>query len=209
MSITLVWNLSWLTFMSFFDSSTAFLQLFLAMHSSTLPFYWKRCRYQTASSNFRRVNHGNNNQALLFSWRNQHYPANIHLDEDVLKISWGRLSSLSSEDLFKTSLRCLGQGEYIRLGHTSSKDVLKTSSRCFDQDEYICLCHTSSRHLQEFFKTTSRCLQDVLQKHLQEIFNTSSRRFEDVFKTSSRHLQDFFKTCHQVKLFLLTQRYLL
>ena len=73
------------------------------------------------------------------------------------------------------------------------EDVFKTSSRCL-QDIF----KTSSRLLA---KTSSKHLQDALQKRLQDIFKTSSRRFQDVFKTSSRHLakmssrhlQDVFK----------------
>ena len=120
-------------------------------------------------------------------------PANIRLDEDVLKTSWRRLSSSSSKDVFKTSSRRLDQDEYVRLSLTSSEDVFKTSSRRLGQDQYIRLGHTSSRRLQDVFKTSSRRLQDV--------FKTSSRRLA---KTSSRHLQDVLKMYHQVKLFLLT-----
>ena len=84
-------------------------------------------------------------------------------------------------------------------------------------------------HLQDVFKTFSRCLsktssrhlEDVLQKSLQDIFETSWRRFDDVLNTSSRrlckiswrrlckmwskHLQDVYKKHHQVKLLLLTR----
>ena len=56
-----------------------------------------------------------------FSW---HFTVNICLNEDILKISWRRLSSSASEDVFKTSSRCLDQDEYSRLMHTSSEDVL-------------------------------------------------------------------------------------
>ena len=113
-----------------------------------------------------------------------HNPANIRLDEDVLKTSWRRLSSLSSEDVFiktnmfalalrlqKTSSRRLGQDQYIRLGYTSSRrlqDVFKTSSRR--------LAKTSSRHLQDVFKTSSKRLQDVSQIRLEDIFKTFWRR---------------------------------
>ena len=45
----------------------------------------------------------------------QTYPANIRLDEDVLR----RLSSSSSEDVFKTSSRRLDQDQYVRLSLTS------------------------------------------------------------------------------------------
>ena len=129
-----------------------------------------------------------------------------------MKTSWRRLLSSSSEDAFKTSSRRPDQGEYIRLTHASSENVFKTSSRRLDQDQYIRPGHTSSRRLQDVFKTSSRCLQDVLQKRLQDI-ETSSRRLakmfsrgiqkifkascKNVFKTSPRHLQDVFKTYYQ------------
>ena len=41
--------------------------------------------------------------------------------------SWTRLSSSSSEDVYKTSSRRLNQDEYIHHSHTSSEDVFKTS----------------------------------------------------------------------------------
>ena len=145
----------------------------------------------------------------LISITNEIYPANIRLDEDVLKTSWKRLSSSSSEDILKTSWRHLDQDEHVRLSLTSSEDifktswsrpiysswpyVFKTSSRRLGQDQYIRLGYTSSRRLQDVFKTSSRRLQDV--------FKTSSRRLAN---TSWRHLQDVLKTYHQVKLFLLT-----
>ena len=124
--------------------------------------------------------------------------ANIRLDEDVLKTSWRRFSSSSSEDVLKTSSRCLHQDEYIAL----IIRLWKTTSRRLDQDQYIRLGHTSSRPLhdvfktsyQDVFKTFSRNLQDLLQKRFRDIFKMSSRRFEDLFKTSSRRLQNFFKT---------------
>ena len=111
----------------------------------------------------------------LFFLRVDSNPANIHLDEGVLKTCWRRLSSLSSEDVFKTSSsrriyslysyvfgKGLDQDKYIRLGHTSSirlQDVFKMSSRRLhihlthvfrrrlEQDQYIRLSHTSSRRL--------------------------------------------------------------
>ena len=136
-------------------------------------------------------------------------PANIRLDEDVLKTSWRRLSSSSSKDVFKTSSRRLDQDEYVRLSLTSSEDVFKTSSRRLGQDQYIRLGHTSSRRLQDVFKTSSRRLAKTSSRHLQDVL---PRRLQDVFKTSSkllantswRHLQDVLKTYHQVKLLLLT-----
>ena len=118
------------------------------------------------------------------------FPANICLDEDVLKTSWRRLSSSSLEDVFKMSSRRIDQDEYVHPSLTSSEDVFKTSSRHLGQDQYIRLGHMSSRRFQDVFKTSSRCLQDVL-----------PRRLQDVLKTSSRHLQDVFKEYYQVNLF--------
>ena len=42
-------------------------------------------------------------------------PVNICLGESVLKTTWRRLLSSSSEEIFKTSSRCLGLGECIHL----------------------------------------------------------------------------------------------
>ena len=121
-------------------------------------------------------------------------PANIRLDEDVLKTSRRRLSSSSSEYFFKTSSRRLDQDEYVRLSLTSSEDVLvKTNIFVL----VICLqdvLKTSSRRLQNVFKTSSRRLQDV--------FKMSSRHLQDVLQ---RYLQDVFKAYHQVNLFYLTR----
>ena len=145
-------------------------------------------------------------------------PANIRLDDDVLKTSWRLPSSSSSEGVLKASSRRLDQDEYVWLRLTSSEDVLKRSSRRLGQDQYIRLGHTSSRHLQGIFKTS---YQDVLPRRLQNVFKTSwktslrtsSRHLQDVLKTYSRnlqdvlqrYLQDVFKTYHQVKLFLSTR----
>ena len=96
-----------------------------------------------------------------------------------MKTFWRRLEVFFRLRLQKTSSGRLDQGEYICLIHTSSEDVFKTSSRHLDQDHYIRLGYLSSRHL-----------RDVFQKRLQDIFKTSSSCFEDVFKASSRHLQD-------------------
>ena len=120
----------------------------------------------------------------------------------LMKTSWRRLSSSSSEDVFKTSSRRLDQDEYVRLSLTSSEDVFKTSWSRPIYSSWLYVFKTSSRRLQDVFKTSSRHLQDVLPRRLQNVFKTSSRRLA---KTSSRHLQDVFKTYHQVKLFLLTR----
>ena len=98
----------------------------------------------------------------------------------MMKTSWRRLSSSSSEDvLIKMNIFAL----VIRLQ--------KTSSRRLDQDQYIRLGHTSSRRVQDVFKTFSRHLQDVLPRCLQDVFMTSCK---NVFKTSLRLLEDVLKT---------------
>ena len=105
--------------------------------------------------------------------RRSYYPANIRLDEDVLKTSF--------VSVFRR-----------RLQKTSSEDVFKTSSRPIYSS-----CHMSSRSLQDVFKTSSRRFEDVFKtssKRLQDIFKASSRRLQHVSKTSSRCLQDIFKT---------------
>ena len=123
-------------------------------------------------------------------------PENIRLDEDVLKTSWRRLSSSSSEHIIKTSSRRLAQDEYICLSHMSSEDVLiKTNILIL----VICLLDVLPRHFQDVFKTSSirlpktssRHFQYVLQKRLQDIFKTSSKRLQDILQ---RCLQDIFKT---------------
>ena len=109
-------------------------------------------------------------------------PANIRLDENILKMSWGRFSSCSSEEVFKTSSRHLAQDQHI-LGKRSCQVVFQKRL----QD----ICNTSSRCFQEVFKMSLRHSQDVLLRRLQDVLQ--------------RYLQDVFKTYHQVKLFLLTR----
>ena len=96
-------------------------------------------------------------------------PANIRLDEDVLKTSFVFVFRRRLQDvLIKTNMFALT----LRLQ--------KTSSSRLGQDQYVCLGHMSSRRLQDLFKasskTSSRCLQDI--------FKTSCK---DIFKTFSRH----------------------
>ena len=116
------------------------------------------------------------------------YPANIRLDEDVLKTSFAFV--------FKTSWSRRTYSLYLYVFRRRLQDVLiKTSIFVL----VICLQNifkmasrrlgkTSSRHLQDVFKTFSRRLKDVLPVRLQDIFKTPLRRFEDDFKTSSRRL---------------------
>ena len=95
-------------------------------------------------------------------------------NKDVLWTSFGRAMPIGSEDVLKTS----DQNErIICLSHTSSEDVFKTSSRCLHKDQYIGLGRTSSRSLQDY----SKCLQDVLQKHLQDIFKTFCKDVSKTF----------------------------
>ena len=118
-------------------------------------------------------------------------PANIRLDEDVLKTSF--------VFVFRTRL---DQDEYTHLTLMISEDVFKTSTRRLDQDQYIRLGYTSSRRLQNVFRTSSRRLAKTSSRHLQDVSETFSRRVQDIFKTSSRylaktfsrHLQNVFKT---------------
>ena len=118
----------------------------------------------------------------------------------LLKTSWRRPLSSSSEYVFKMSLRRFDQDKYIRLSQKYWEEVFKTSSRRLDQNQYIRLDHTSSRSLQDIFKTSYqdvfkmslKCLQDVLQKRLQDIFKTPCK---DIFKTFSRGIIKLNSSC--------------
>ena len=81
----------------------------------------------------------------------------------MLKTLLRRLSSSSSEDVFKTSSRRLEQDEYVRLTLTSSEDVL----------------------VQTNVLVLAIRLQDVFEVFSRRLAKTSSRR---LVKTSSRHL---------------------
>ena len=89
------------------------------------------------------------------------YPANIRLDEEVLKTSFAFVFRRRLQDvLIKTSIFVL----VICL-----QDVFKTSC-------------------QDVFKTSLKGLQDIFKTSCKNIFKTSSGRLQDVFKTSSRRL---------------------
>ena len=114
---------------------------------------------------------------FLSKWK---YPANIRLDEDVLKTSWRHLSSVPSEDvLTRTNMFALA----FRLQTTSSRRL---------QDVLI---------KTNIFDLAIR-LQDVFKTSCKSVFKTSSRHLQEVLQ---RYLQDVFKTYHQVKLFFLTR----
>ena len=98
------------------------------------------------------------------------YPVNIGLYEDVFRLPLQKASSRRLHNvLIKTNMFAL------------ALCLEKTSSRRLGQDQYIRLGYTFSRRLQEVFKTSSRCLQDVLPRRLQDVFKTSCK---NVFKTS-------------------------
>ena len=84
------------------------------------------------------------------------------------------------EDVLKTSFvfvfrRRLDQEEYVHLSLMSSEDVFKTSSRRLGEDQYIRLGYTSSRRLQDIFKTYHQVKLFFLTR-LWEAFNTFLRR---------------------------------
>ena len=104
----------------------------------------------------------------------------ISIERDHSKHSswWRRLSSSSSEDVFKTS--------WLRPIYSSWPYVFKRSSRRLLQDVF----KTSSRHFEDVFKTSLKRLQDLFKtfwRRLQDVFKTSSRRSA---KISSRRFQD-------------------
>ena len=96
-----------------------------------------------------------------------YFPANIRLDEDVLKTSWRRLD----------------QEEYVRLSLTSLEDVFKTSSRRF-QD-------ILPRRLQDVLKTSSRRLAKISSRHFQDI-SSSSTVFVNMSLRSIQHVSETF-----------------
>ena len=98
------------------------------------------------------------------------FPANIRLDEDLLKTSF----------VFAFRRR-LDQDKYVCLGLASSEEDVLVKTNIFVLDI----------RLQDVFKTFSRRLQGVLQKRLQDVLKTSSERLQDILKTSC---QDVFKT---------------
>ena len=109
--------------------------------------------------------------------------------EDVFKTSSKRL-----QDLFKASSKRL-QDVLIKTNMFALALCLqKTSSRCLGQDQYIRLSHMSSRRLQDVFKTSSRYLQDIFKTSCKGIFKMFSRRTIKLivlFNTSSRSIQHF------------------
>ena len=125
------------------------------------------------------------------TWFSSRIPADIRLDEDVLKTSFVFVFGRRLEDvLIKTNM------------FASALRLQKTSSRRLGQDQYIRLGHTSSRRLQDVFKTSSRHLAKTSSRYLQDVFKTFWGRLQYVLQ---KYFQDVFKTYHQVKLSLLTR----
>ena len=112
----------------------------------------------------------------------------------LMKTSWRRLSSSSSEDLLiKTNIFVL----LTRLQKTSPRrlqDVLVKTN-----------IFVLARRLEDIFKTFWRRLQDVFKTSCQDGFKTFWRRLQDVFKTCCknifktfwRRLQDINRTSKQ------------
>ena len=111
-------------------------------------------------------------------WKNQ---VKIFISQQtfvLIKTSWRRRLSSSSEDIFKT----LGQDKYICLSHRSSKDVLIKINVLVLQKRF----QDTSRLLA---KTSLIRLENIFKTFCQDISKTSSRRFEDVA------VNCFCKTC--------------
>ena len=110
---------------------------------------------------------------------NDNYPANIRLDEDVLKMSFVFVFKRRLQDvLMKTNIFLLITVFRRRLQDVLAKtNIFVLFKRLYD------VFKASSRRLQGVFKIFSRRLQDVFKissKRLQEV---SQIRLEDIFKT--------------------------
>ena len=123
-------------------------------------------------------------------------PANIRLDEDVLKTSWRHLQRNNFLS-FKTSWR-------RRLTDTSSRRLEETSWRRLAKTFWRRLWKRSWKHvLEDVLKTSWKRLEDVSRKRFEDVFgrglaNTSWRRLEDILKTSWKikncYAEDVFQT---------------
>ena len=101
-------------------------------------------------------------------------PANIRLDEDVLKTSLVFVFRRRLQDVFKTSWSRRIYSPYSYVFRKRVQDILW-------------------KRLQDVFKTFSRRLQDIfkmLWKRLQDVLKTSSRYLQGIFKTSSRRFHN-------------------
>ena len=98
-------------------------------------------------------------------------PANIRLDKDVLKTSRSRLSSLSSENVFKTSWSRRIYSSWSYVFKRPCKNVFKASSRL----------------LEDVLKTSARRFEEIFKSSWQDIFKTYSKRLQGMLQ---RYLQD-------------------
>ena len=141
---------------------------------------------------------------------NLHFPANIRLDEDVLKTPWKRLLSSSSHNVFKTSwsrrtcspysyifrrrLQDVFKTSWSRPIYLSWSYVSKTSSRRFFRDIFKTSCKntlktflrrskTSSRRRA---KSSSRCLAKTTWRHFQKMFKVFWKCLQDDLKTFAK-----------------------
>ena len=135
------------------------------------------------------------------------YPANIRLDEDVLKKSFVFYFRRRLQDvLIKTNIFA----SVIRLQKRFSRrleDVLVKTNIFVLIIRLQDVFKTFSRRLQDLFKTSSKRFAKTSSRHLQDVFNAFWRRLQNVFKKYSRHLQDVLQRCLQdvFKLLLLTR----
>ena len=126
----------------------------------------------------------------------------------LMKASWRRLLSLSSEGVFKSFFRCLDQDEHIHLGHTfwtrlqgvlqkRLQDIFKTSSRWFAKGP--------SRHLPDFFKTERFVYVSFLRNFWSEYKFAKSQLFGYPESFQTVFLKHFMKwLLLQINIFLLS-----
>ena len=106
-----------------------------------------------------------------------------HLASPLIALEAGiRFLSQQTFVLMKTSWRRL---QDVLITTNMFALAFKTSSRCLGQDQYIRLGHMSSRLLQDVLVKTNIFVLAIWR--LQDVFKASSRRLQDVFKTYSRH----------------------
>ena len=111
-----------------------------------------------------------------FELPDRSHPANIGLDEDVIKTN--------KPYVFKTSWRRPGQDRYIRLGQMSSRRL---------QDVF----NAFARRLQDVLKTSSRRLQDIFKTSCKDIFKTFSRRTIRLNCLPRSHLWEIYGQCRK------------
>ena len=101
---------------------------------------------------------------LLFHFFFNYTPANIRLDEDVLKTSFVFIFRRRLQDvLIKANMFTLA----LCLQKTSSRRLQETSWSRPIYSSWLYVFKTSSRHLQDVFKTSSRHLQDIFKTYYQ------------------------------------------